>query len=109
QVRDPAWQRQFLSQPLAARHAFAQEARDASREHTAQTAMAIMDVNQGAVEAALRNAGVKRMIHGHTHRPAIHDFELDGGLAQRIVLGDWYEQGSVLRVDSDAVALSGLN
>lgn len=108
QVRDPAWQRQFLSQPLAARRAFAQEARDASREHTAQTAMAIMDVNQGAVEAALRDAGVKRMIHGHTHRPAIHDFELDGAPVQRIVLGDWYEQGSVLRVDADAVGLSGL-
>ncbi|MGN6312595.1 MAG: UDP-2,3-diacylglucosamine diphosphatase [Rhodanobacteraceae bacterium] len=108
QVRDPAWQRRFLSRPLAARRAFAQEARDASREHVSQTAMAIMDVNQGAVETALRDAHVTRMIHGHTHRPAIHDFELDG-LAQRIVLGDWYEQGSVLRVGSDAVELSGLN
>jgi UDP-2,3-diacylglucosamine hydrolase len=108
QVRDPAWQRQFLSQPLAARRAFAQQARNASREHTSQTAMAIMDVNQAAVEAALRNAQVARMIHGHTHRPAIHDLELDGAPAQRIVLGDWYEQGSVLRVDAGAVELSGL-
>jgi UDP-2,3-diacylglucosamine hydrolase len=109
QVRDPAWQRQFLSQSLAARRAFAQQARNASREHTAQTAMAIMDVNPGAVEAALRDARVTRLIHGHTHRPAIHDFVLDGAPAQRIVLGDWYEQGSVLRVDADAVELSGLN
>ena len=108
QVRDPAWQRQFLSQPLAARRAFAQRARNASREHTSQTAMAIMDVNQGAVEATLREARVARMIHGHTHRPAVHDFTLDGAAAQRIVLGDWYEQGSVLRVRPRALELGGL-
>lgn len=108
QVRDPAWQRQFLAQPLSARRAFAQAARNASREHTSHAAMAIMDVNQGAVEAALRNAHVARMIHGHTHRPAIHEFELDGAPAQRIVLGDWYEQGSVLRVRARALELGGL-
>ena len=108
QVRDPAWQRQFLAQPLAARRAFAQQARNVSREHTSQTAMAIMDVNPHAVEAALRDARVTRMIHGHTHRPAIHDLELDGTPAQRIVLGDWYEQGSVLRVEDGSIELAGL-
>ncbi|HEX7129864.1 MAG TPA: UDP-2,3-diacylglucosamine diphosphatase [Rhodanobacteraceae bacterium] len=108
QVRDPAWQRQFLSQPLAARRAFAQQARDASREHTAQAAMEIMDVNQHAVEVALRGAQVTRMIHGHTHRPGIHDLELDGTPAQRIVLGDWYEQGSVLRVGAGVLELGGI-
>jgi UDP-2,3-diacylglucosamine hydrolase len=108
QVRDPAWQAAFLARPLAERRAFAAQARDASRAHTSQTDMAIMDVNQAAVETAMRNAGVTRMIHGHTHRPAIHDFTLDGRPAQRIVLGDWYEQGSVLRVGRDTTALSGL-
>ena len=108
QVRDRAWQRQFLSQPVEARRAFAAKARDASREHVSRTDMAIMDVNQGAVEAALREAGVARMIHGHTHRPAIHDFALDGTPARRIVLGDWYEQGSVLRVDRADAELRGL-
>ncbi|HEX6614513.1 MAG TPA: UDP-2,3-diacylglucosamine diphosphatase, partial [Rhodanobacteraceae bacterium] len=108
QVRDPAWQRQFLSQPLATRRAFAQQARHASREHTAQTAMAIMDVNQHAVDTALRGARVTRMIHGHTHRPAIHDFALDGAPVQRIVLGDWYEQGSVLRAGPGSIALQGI-
>ncbi|HJU08091.1 MAG TPA: UDP-2,3-diacylglucosamine diphosphatase [Rhodanobacteraceae bacterium] len=108
QVRDPAWQKMFLSQPLSARRAFAAKARDASRAHVSQTNMAIMDVNRHAVEAALRGASVTRMIHGHTHRPAIHDFELDGEKAQRIVLGDWYEQGSVLRVTPDAIELTGL-
>lgn len=108
QVRDPAWQATFLARPLIERHAFAAQARDASRAHTSQTDVAIMDVNQAAVETALRNAGVTRMIHGHTHRPAIHDFALDGKPAQRIVLGDWYEQGSVLRVTPDGVELAGL-
>ena len=87
-VRDPAWQAAFLARPLAERRAFAAQARDASRAHTSQTDMAIMDVNHSAVERALRQAGVARMIHGHTHRPAIHDFMLDGKPAQRIVLGD---------------------
>ncbi len=108
QVRNPAWQRMFLSQPLPARRAFAAKARDASRVHVSQTDMAIMDVNQRAVEDALRRAQTTRMIHGHTHRPAIHDFQLDGADAQRIVLGDWYEQGSVLRVTPNAIELTGL-
>ncbi len=108
QVRDPAWQRAFLARPLAERRVFAAQARDASRAHTSSTDMAIMDVNQHAVEAALRDAGVTRMIHGHTHRPAIHDFTLDGKPAQRIVLGDWYEQGSVLRVAPGSTGLAVL-
>ncbi len=50
-----------------------------------------------------------RLIHGHTHRPAVHSLELDGEAAERIVLGDWYEQGSVLRVDERGeVELRGL-
>jgi UDP-2,3-diacylglucosamine hydrolase len=109
QVRDPAWQAAFLARPLAERRAFAAQARDASRAHTSHADMAIMDVNQAAVEAAMQDAGVTRMIHGHTHRPAIHDFALDGQPAQRIVLGDWYEQGSVLRVERGTVALTGLS
>ena len=108
QVRDPKWQAAFLARPLAERRAFAAKARDASRVHISTTDMAIMDVNQHAVENTLRDAGVTRMIHGHTHRPAIHDFMLDGKPAQRIVLGDWYEQGSVLRVDRDTAELTGL-
>lgn len=108
QVRDPAWQAAFLARPLAERRAFAAQARDASRAHTSQTDRAIMDVNQTAVETVMRNAGVTRMIHGHTHRPAIHEFTLEGNPAQRIVLGDWYEQGSVLRVTRDGVELRGL-
>ena len=67
-----------------------------------------MDVNAEAVATAMRQAGVTRLIHGHTHRPAIHRIELDGTAAERIVLGDWYEQGSLLRVTPDEVDLAGL-
>ncbi|HXS72484.1 MAG TPA: UDP-2,3-diacylglucosamine diphosphatase [Rhodanobacteraceae bacterium] len=105
QVRDPVWQRMFLSQSLGARRAFAAKARDASRTHTSRADLAIMDVNQTAVERALLKAGVKRMIHGHTHRPAIHHFKLNGADAQRIVLGDWYSQGSLLQLDGRDAAL----
>jgi UDP-2,3-diacylglucosamine hydrolase len=56
----------------------------------------IMDVNAGAVTTAFRATRVRRMIHGHTHRPGVHDLEVDGQSAQRIVLGAWYEQGSYL-------------
>lgn len=95
-TRDPAWQRQFLAKPLTERRAFAAQARGESRRHTAAATPEIMDVNQAAVEAAMRSHGVRRLIHGHTHRPATHRFELDGQPAERIVLGDWYEQSSVL-------------
>lgn len=95
-VRDPAWQRRFRALPLSSRELLADEARAGSRRHTSRTVPYIMDVNAAAVTAAFRAAQVRRMIHGHTHRPAVHDIELDGGKAQRIVLGAWHEQGSYL-------------
>ncbi|MFT3807536.1 UDP-2,3-diacylglucosamine diphosphatase [Arenimonas sp.] len=113
QVRDPSWQSQFLSQPLAARQAFARQARMASRQHQqglkeAAQLETIADVNADAVAQTLRRYGVARLIHGHTHRPAIHSLHESGATGQRIVLGDWYEQGSVLRVDADGFELAGL-
>ncbi|HWX67052.1 MAG TPA: UDP-2,3-diacylglucosamine diphosphatase [Rhodanobacter sp.] len=108
QVRTPQWQAQILSMPLEARRAFADKAREDSKAYTGSTMESIMDVNAGAVAEAMRKAGVTRLIHGHTHRPAVHAFALDGKAAERIVLGDWYEHGSVLRVDSDGVELRGL-
>ncbi|HWT15381.1 MAG TPA: UDP-2,3-diacylglucosamine diphosphatase [Patescibacteria group bacterium] len=105
QLRHPDWQRQFLAQPLAARRAFAAQARADSAKHTGSMDRAIMDVTASAVEAALDAAGVRRMIHGHTHRPAVHDL---GDRRQRIVLGDWYEHGSVLRVDGHDLTLATL-
>ncbi|MBL0041029.1 MAG: UDP-2,3-diacylglucosamine diphosphatase [Xanthomonadales bacterium] len=105
QLRHPDWQRQFLAQPLAARRAFAAQARAESAKHTGAMDLAIMDVTASAVEAALDATGVRRMIHGHTHRPAVHEL---GDQRQRIVLGDWYEHGSVLRIDPHGLRLATL-
>lgn len=96
-VRDPQWQRGFLAQSLEERLAQARDARAQSAERGAQLDLAWMDVTPEAVTAALREAGVQWMIHGHTHRPDIHRFEFDGAPAGRFVLGDWFEQGSLLR------------
>ena len=108
QVRTPEWEAQILAMPLDARRAFAAKAREDSKAHTGATMETIMDVNEEAVASAMRQAGVTRLIHGHTHRPAIHRFDLDGQPAERIVLGDWYEQGSVLKVTPEQVELRGL-
>lgn len=107
-VRSPEWQRDFLGLPLAQRRRVAAEMRAASREHTAGAPEAIMDVNVRAVERTMREHGVRRLIHGHTHRPAVHTFDLNGEPAERIVLGDWYEQGSVLRCDESGCRLQTL-
>jgi UDP-2,3-diacylglucosamine hydrolase len=96
-VRNPAWQQRFLALPRAHRELLADEVRAGSRRHTARTVPYIMDVNATAVQSAFRAAQVRRMIHGHTHRPGVHELEIDGQPAQRIVLGAWYEQGSYLR------------
>ncbi|HEY0340371.1 MAG TPA: UDP-2,3-diacylglucosamine diphosphatase, partial [Steroidobacteraceae bacterium] len=95
-VRTAPWQRRFLALPLSDRELLANQARAGSRQHTSRTIPKIMDVNADAVSQAFRVAGVRRMIHGHTHRPGIHDTVVDGEPAQRIVLGAWYEQGSYL-------------
>ena len=108
QVRDPAWQANFLAQPLAARQAFAAQARAASREHQQGLSETITDVNPRAVEDTLALYGVSRLIHGHTHRPAMHSLQVGGRPAQRIVLGDWYDQGSVLRIAPEGLVLEAL-
>ncbi len=90
QVRSPEWQRQFLAQSIETRKAFANQARQESQRHTGSTNAVIMDVNQDAVEAAMNSASVHHLIHGHTHRPAVHHFNIAEQPAKRIVLGDWY-------------------
>lgn len=107
-VRDPGWQRMFLALSPEQRRALADQARAGSREHIAQSMSSIMDVNAGAVEAVMRAAGVSILLHGHTHRPNVHRFELDGAPAARIVLGDWHEQGSVLEWNENGYELRGM-
>ena len=98
-VRDPDWQRRFLGLSAAARRSLAGAARAGSRAHTAALETMIADVNADSVAAVLRGSGAATLIHGHTHRPAIHNLEVDGRACRRIVLGDWHATGSVLRWD----------
>ena len=104
-TRNPEWQAMMRAKPLAERLAFAADARSKSQQRNATLAEEIMDVNQQAVEATVAEHDVDILLHGHTHRPAIHTFDVDGRERKRIVLGDWYEQGSVLRWDADGYSL----
>jgi len=108
-VRDSEWQRELLSKPLEERQQMASEMRDRSREQTGGKPESIMDVNKEAVIKTMTDHQVQRLIHGHTHRPAIHDLLISGEPAQRIVLGDWYEQGSLLECTASGCRLEALD
>ena len=95
-VRDPGWQRQLLSQTLAVRRQLAAEIRGKSRAAMAGKDEAIMDVNDEAVSQVFREHGAGLLIHGHTHRPAVHQCQVNGTACERWVLGDWGERGNVL-------------
>jgi UDP-2,3-diacylglucosamine hydrolase len=88
-AHDPFWQRLFLGRSLTLRRALIGQVRRVSEAGKKKMAAQIMDVTPEAIEQALRSAGVRRMIHGHTHRPARHSLELDGQSAERWVLSDW--------------------
>jgi UDP-2,3-diacylglucosamine hydrolase len=102
-VRRPAWQRRFLALPLVTRRELATVARAGSKAHTQRTIPTIMDVNPGAVIHAFRATGARRLIHGHTHRPAVHPMVFENVHAERVVLAPWYEAASCLAVDSAGV------
>ena len=115
QTRNPLWQAQFLAQSLAARLAFAAQARAASAAHQGGMKQndktqfeTLTDVAPATVEATFAQFGIDTMIHGHTHRPAIHELIVGDRACRRIVLGDWYEQGSVLRVEPEGITLHAL-
>lgn len=107
-VRNPQWQQRMLALSLEQRRAFASQARDVSRSNMGDSPAEIMDVNQQTVEQTMLELDVSTLIHGHTHRPGIHRFELAGRQARRIVLGDWYEHGSVLCWDGNEFELESL-
>jgi UDP-2,3-diacylglucosamine hydrolase len=99
QVHDPAWQRQFLAQPLAARKAFIAQLRTRSQDEKQKKNHAIMDVNNEAVIAFLRDHHYPNLIHGHTHRPGHHLLHVDGCTCERWVLGDWDSLPNALYCD----------
>ncbi|WP_251978243.1 UDP-2,3-diacylglucosamine diphosphatase [Salinicola avicenniae] len=106
QSRNPAWQAQILAMPVEERLALAKQLRQQSGEANSNKAEDIMDVTPSAVVEAMRTHGVAVMIHGHTHRPAVHKLDIDGQAATRYVLGDWRpDQGWQLRAEASSLTL----
>jgi UDP-2,3-diacylglucosamine hydrolase len=97
-VRSEQWQQDILSKSLEERIQIAIGMRDQSKISTNEKENSIMDVNQQATDKAFSDNHVDRIIHGHTHRPAIHHKSVDGHDTTRVVLGDWFKKGSYLRV-----------
>ena len=92
--------------PLATRHKLARKLRKESHMQTRQKAAEIIDVTPEEVPRLMAEHKVRTLIHGHTHRPAIHELHIDGQAARRIVLGDWDRQGWALQVDEQGYRLA---
>ena len=107
-VRNSDWQKELLAKPLAVRREIAAEMRRNSREKTAGKPESIMDVNPTEVLDAMTRHAVVQLIHGHTHRPGVHSLHVAGQPASRYVLGDWYDQGSMLECSRDGCRLQEL-
>ncbi|OUD14654.1 UDP-2,3-diacylglucosamine diphosphatase [Thioflexithrix psekupsensis] len=95
QVRSPEWQTQFLSLPLTQRRDMARQARHLSQHYTQQQDTLITDVTLSAVCELMQQRHVNSLIHGHTHRPAIHEFMLGETKAYRYVVGNWHDDAAV--------------
>ncbi|OBU14933.1 UDP-2,3-diacylglucosamine diphosphatase [Photobacterium aquimaris] len=108
-VHNPVIQWLFARLPLSYRIKVGDKFRQNSGKNNQTKSQSIMDVTQTEVIRVMREANVTQMIHGHTHRPNIHNFDIDGMPAQRIVLGDWYDHGSVLVYNADGYQLETRN
>jgi UDP-2,3-diacylglucosamine hydrolase len=104
EVRDPGWQRDFLSRPLAQRKAIGSDLRRQSEERKG-TGIEYAEVDAAAASAWLEAAGAQVLIHGHTHRPAEHPL---GGGRSRMVLSDWDSSASPPRHEALRLTASGL-
>ncbi|MCW8891090.1 MAG: UDP-2,3-diacylglucosamine diphosphatase [Sedimenticola sp.] len=103
-LRSEAFIADFLARSIEERQLLAAEYRQRSGEVVSLKPADIMDVNQRTVEGYMREQGVQQLIHGHTHRPALHQFELEGMPARRYVLKDWHETaGSYIRINSEGI------
>ncbi len=98
-VNDPGLREAFARLPIEARRRLAVEARAGSREHLAEASAYITDVNAAAVGRVFSDAGVTLMIHGHTHRPGVHNLAAGGADRMRVVLGAWHDEAHVVRWD----------
>ena len=101
---DPRWRGRMMKLPLWLRRRLARRARRRSTEGKAIKPAHIMDVNAETVREAMAHHGVRRLIHGHTHRPATHTLDVQGETAERIVLADWRpDQAEILTVDAAGI------
>ena len=108
-ARNPFIQKTLLMLSVKRRLKIAEGLRNKSKSATQEKTEEIMDVNQKTVEQVMSKHNINLLIHGHTHRPAEHEFNLNGNSYKRIVLGDWYEHGSVLRCTPDSITLETIN
>ncbi len=108
-VRNPFTKLLFRCMSLKRRQRLAAKIREGSKAHIERSMDAIMDVNVDAVAQAFKQHRVDLIVHGHTHRPAVHALLVNNQPATRIVLGDWYTQGSVLRWNEVGYRLAALN
>jgi UDP-2,3-diacylglucosamine hydrolase len=104
-VHQPWLQRLFLALPLVIRRRIAARMRAGSKAANGSKSLAMMDVNPQTVTAEMERHRVQWLIHGHTHRPAVHELTANGQPARRVVLGAWHSEGSVVRVTPDGVEL----
>src|SRR2546430_11868862 len=105
--QDPVHRRRFLALPFFIRRGIGAALSAGSRRAIENKPEAIMDVNADAVASALRERGVSRLIHGHTHRPAHHAHDIDGRVCERQVLADWYRKASYLEVSEQGMTARG--
>ncbi|WP_145536245.1 UDP-2,3-diacylglucosamine diphosphatase [Yersinia thracica] len=104
-VHNPLIQKLFLWLPLRFRLRIAAYMRNQSQQNNSGKSQLIMDVNPHAVIETFERNNVSWMIHGHTHRPAVHTVELAAATAHRVVLGAWHVEGSMVKVTADSVEL----
>jgi UDP-2,3-diacylglucosamine hydrolase len=104
-VRNPDWQKAFLSKPINERLNIAQQLRTTSQQHNSEKSNEIMDVNPLAVSSVLKETGIELLIHGHTHRPAIHYNQIEADHGIRVVLGDWDTQLWYLECNDNGLTL----
>ncbi len=104
-VRDPEWQKAFLAKPIKERIAIAKQLRATSQQRAIEKSDDIMDVNPSAVCTALKESNIELLIHGHTHRPAIHYNQTSASTGIRVVLGDWDTERWYLLCDEDGLTL----
>jgi len=108
-VRSKSWQNEILKKSLSDRISIAKMFRAKSLQETDAKNEIIMDVNEEEVIRIIKKYHVDMIIHGHTHRPNIHQLTIDGKKCKRIVLGDWYDKSFVLKISENKTTIDKAN